>query len=305
MSSQAPIEASIAVVPSPDVGPDVYTNKNPLPAQDGGRALFGGFLVSQAASAASATVAEGFYLYSSQSSFLAPSQGQNRMIYRVDRTFDGRGFSTRVVRAIQNELCTYIAVISFQNSVGSAGNVLKYGPAVPDLDGMQPDDIDPGEMQKLQANILDRSVPLVQFSAEDRPLDWRPVGMDMSDDPSQFRLRGFVRSPAAVSTDSPTTHLAAFAYMSDEFSFGPALAANPMQVGKRMKNVAIGASLTHNVSFHDPQARVDKWIVLERGTTWGADGRVLVDQKMWDMESGRLVMSGTQEALIRLRGPKL
>lgn len=277
----------------------------PLTSQEGVRSVFGGFLVAQAVSAASTTVPDGFRLYSSQSSFLAPANGDDKVTYRVDRTADGRSYCTRVVRATQGEACVYAAIISFQKNISRpAGNVLRYGTPMPDLEGTGPDDISAVAIQEMQNSTIDRSAPLMQLSAEDRPLDWRPLGMEISDDPSQFWIRGFVRSPP-LSTDDPLVHLAAFAYMSDEFSFGPALLANPKAAGKGMRNVAMGASLTHNVSFHDPRARVDEWTVLERKTSWGGESRVHVSQRMWNMKTGKLVMSGTQEALIRLKGHKL
>lgn len=39
-----------------------------------------------------------------------------------------------------------------------------------------------------------------------------------------------------------------------------------MQVGRGFKNVALLASLTHNVSFHEPGTWIDDWVVLERDT---------------------------------------
>lgn len=266
--------------------------------------VFGGLLVSQAVSAANATVPGTFQVFSSQSSFLSPANAREKVFYRVDRTFDGRSYATRVVRATQSDTCIYAAIISYQAINGNGSNVLQYGSPLPDLDGCGPDDIDPEAIQTLQTDVVDRSTPIMQLSAEDRPCDWRPLGMEISEDPSQFWLRGFVRSPP-LSTDNPFVHLAALAHMSDEFSFGPALAANPMSLGKGLRNISMATSLTHNVSFHDPHVKVDEWIVLERRTSWGNEGRVLVSQKMWSLESGRLVMSGTQEALIRLKGVKL
>lgn len=75
---------------------------------------------------------------------------------------------------------------------------------------------------------------------------------------------------------STENHLAAFSYLSDEFPFGTALATGLKAAGKGFRNVAMGVSLTHTVSFHDPQARIDGWLVLERETSWGADGRVVI-----------------------------
>ncbi|KAI3330149.1 Thioesterase/thiol ester dehydrase-isomerase [Ustulina deusta] len=305
MASPKPrIEPHIAVIPAPELGPDVYTNANPLTLHEGSRPVFGGFLVSQALSAACATVPDTFQPYSSQSSFLAPANGNERITYRVQRTWEGRNFLTRVVHATQGVDCIYVAVLSFQSAASSTGiNALEYGTPKPELD-QPPEDINPDAMQAMQSSLLDRSASVMQQSAEDRPLDWRPHSIEMSDDPTQFRVRGYVRSPTPLSTSNCSAHLAAFAYASDEFFFGPALAANPAAVGKGARNVTMGASLTHNVSFHDRNAKIDQWVVLERETTWGSAGRVMVQQKFWNME-GKMILSSSQEALIRLRGAKI
>lgn len=260
--------------------------------------------MGQAVSAATSTVPPGCRLYSSQSSFLKAAKASEKVIYRVERTADGRVYTTRTVHAMQGTVCVYVAVISFQNVDTPAGKVLEYGTPMPDLGGRGPEDIEVDNVQKFQASIVDPSVPLLQLGAEDRAFDFRPLGMEMSSQPSQFRIRTFVRAPP-LSTRDPLVHLAALAYLSDEFSFGPALAANPKAVGKGMRNVAMGASLTHNVSFHNPQALVDEWMIIERETSWGAEGRVLVYQRLWNLKSGQLVLSGTQEAVVRLKDTKL
>ncbi|KAI0106092.1 Thioesterase/thiol ester dehydrase-isomerase [Hypoxylon sp. NC0597] len=309
MTPRAPVESHITVVSVPDLGPHVYTNDRPLVSQQGIRSVFGGCLVSQAISAAAATVPAASRVYSSQSSFLSSVDASRKVIYRVERTHDGRVYSTRIVRATQvgsaqDELCVYVAVVSFQNSDIPVGNVLRYGTPMPDLDNVAPDDLKPHDTQRFNQAVVERSVPLLQLNHEDRPFDFRFLGMEMGDDPSQCRIRAFVRSPP-VSTDSPSIHLAAFGYMSDEYAYGAALAANPQELGNGMKNFAMGASLTHNISLHDPRARVDEWMVMERDTSWASDGRVLVHQRVWNLRTGKLVMSGTQEALVRLKGAKL
>jgi acyl-CoA thioesterase II len=266
--------------------------------------VFGGALVGQAISAASLTVPAGFRVYSSQSSFLAPTNPREKIAYQVEATSDSRVYSTRLVHAMQGKTCLYIAVISFQSTTAFRGPVLEYTTPIPDLDGLLPKDIQTTSMQTMQTTSLDRDVPLLQLNDDERPFDWRPIGLEMTGKPEEFRIRSFVRSPAMSSAD-PAVHLAALAYMSDEFSFGPALLANPKAVGRGMRNVALGASLIHNITFHDPRVKVDEWLVLERETSWGAEGRVLVHQRLWALDSGRLVLSGMQEALIRLKGPQL
>ncbi|KAH8890389.1 Thioesterase/thiol ester dehydrase-isomerase [Thozetella sp. PMI_491] len=296
-SPTTPIEAAIAVTPAPNLGSDT-----PLAHQAGARSGRGAFIVSQALSAASATLPETWRLYSSQSTFLAPANPQERIIYRVERTFSGRVCSTRTVHATQSEVPVYLAVVSFQSlSALEGANVLNYGLSMPDLDGVHPDDIDAESLQTMRRAMVGEKLSLPQLAADDKSLDWRPLGMDFVEDPSKFRLRGFVRAPAGLSTASPAVHLAAFGFASDEMSFGPALAANATVLGRGFRNISTAASLTHNISFHDPQARIDDWVVLERDTTWGASGRVLVSQRIWGLKSGRLIMSGTQEALILLK----
>ena len=238
----------------------------PLPTHQNARSVFGGTLVAQAASAASATISDLFCLYSSQSSFLAPTNPTERVVYRVGRTADGRGYSTRIVHAIQGEICTYIATLSFQNTAKYAGNVLLYGLPMPDLGDLTPDQVDPQAMQAMQTSMLDPSVRMMRRTAEGTPFDLRPFAIEMGEDPTECRIRGFIRTPP-LSISSHLAHLPALAYLSDESLFGTALAANPAAVGRGFRNVNLGASLTHNVSFHDPQARTDRWMVIERETS--------------------------------------
>ncbi|KAK8065056.1 hypothetical protein PG997_011803 [Apiospora hydei] len=156
------IESVIAVTPAPDLGRDVYTNANPLDLQAGARSLRGSILVSQSISAASATVpASSHRVTSSQSSFLHPTTARDKLVYRVERTADGRRYATRTVRAEQDGTLVYLATLSFQNYGGGDGdrssssnnNVLAYGLPMPDLGGSCPDDVDKGAMQAMQSGI--------------------------------------------------------------------------------------------------------------------------------------------------------
>ncbi|RYP47490.1 hypothetical protein DL768_006462 [Monosporascus sp. mg162] len=308
MAQGAIIESHVAVTQIPGLGPDTYANDKPLTTQPTGRAVFGGLLLAQAISAASATVPPEFYTYSSQSSFLRPvtAKAQDKVVYRVDRTVDGRTYATRVVRATQGaeDTCVYIAIISFQSGKMPTGNVLDYSIPMPELDGLRPDDIPKELNRQIMAASTSRGGPFQLFNSEGEPFDWRPFGFVLTDDPWECRTRGFSRS-LPLSTDSTSVNLAALAYMSDEVLLGVPIYANPDKVGDRMQNVAMGVTLTHNISFHDPAVKVDQWMVAERETSWGADGRVLIGQRVWNLKTGRLVMTCTQEALIRLRDAKL
>ncbi|KAI1358396.1 Thioesterase/thiol ester dehydrase-isomerase [Xylaria arbuscula] len=295
MSHRAPIESHIAVVRVEGDEPGIFANEAPFTTQPSGRAVFGGLLLSQAIMAASETVLTGFYPYSSQSSFLrlVTVKAQDRIAYHVERVADGRNSATRLVRAMQgdNTQPAYIAIVSFQASTAPLGNVLRYGIPMPDLDGLHPDNI--GKERNPIWNLM---------GPDEDPFDWRPFGFELTNNPWECRTRGFSRSPK-LSTDSARVHLAALAFMSDQVLLGVALFSNPMAVGSGMRNVTMCATLNHTISFHDPSVKMDDWVVAERETSWGEEGRVLIHQRVWSLRSGRLVMTCSQEAMIRLKNP--
>jgi acyl-CoA thioesterase II len=277
-------------------------------SQDGVPGAFGGGLLGQSITAAAATVPAPFQVYSIQASFLRPANGKGEISYAVTRVADRRAFATRLVRATSvdgaGDEPIYIAVVSFQKNDLPASNVLTYGTPAPNVGVRHPEDISEERIQVMMSAAVTRDVPLLQLSAQEEPFDWRPLENALTEDPTHFRQRSFVRSPTLTS-DSPSVHLAALAYLSDTYLLGAPLGANPVMVGPKLRNVAMGTSLHHNLSLLDPTARVDKWMLGERETSWGADGRVLIHQRFWNATTGRLVMSGTQEGLIRLKQAQL
>jgi acyl-CoA thioesterase II len=257
--------------------------------------------------AASATVSSDFAPYSSHSSFLRPVtvKAQEQVTYKVERIASGLSSATRLVRAFQgaSDQCAYIATISFQriqrNEAHDEG-VLTYCVPMPDLDGLRPEDIGKEVNQQLLRGLTGRN-GLWQFTGPDEdPFDWRPFGFVQADQPWECFIRAFSRS-SPLSTHSPAVHIAALAYMSDQILLGVPIYANPDQVGAQTEDVAMVATLNHSMAFHDPSVKVDDWVVVERQTTCGAGGRTLIHERVWGLESGRLVMTCTQEAAIRLK----
>ncbi|KAH9885676.1 Thioesterase/thiol ester dehydrase-isomerase [Xylariomycetidae sp. FL2044] len=306
MASKAAIETEIAVVPAPDLGADTFINEHPFTSPATARSVFGGFILGQAVKAASATVPTGFDIYASQSSFVNPVNARERVVYHVERISDGRSFATRLVRATQGsgDGCVHVAVLSFQDSSATAGNALTYSSRMPELNGVRPEDV---AHTGIWADMREQGgapIPGILTSSDNEPVDWRPVDFTRVEDPLDFRILAFVRAPP-LSTDSRAVHLSSLACLSDELLMGCAAFANSAILGNRLQNMGMGASLSHNLSFHDPEVRVDQWMVCERHTSWGASGRVLLHQRFWSYGDGRLLMSCTQEALIRLRDAKM
>ncbi|KAK7985795.1 acyl-CoA thioesterase II [Apiospora saccharicola] len=319
MSPAAPVVRYVAVRPLPDLGVDVFTNEQPFTRQPAGRGVFGGLLLSQAVSAASATVAGDSHAYSCHATFIRPVTATSTatLLYRVERTADGRSFATRVVRATQGsgglqDACVFMATVSFQSAEAiptentkTKTNVLDYGPTLPSLDGLRPDNISEDHNRQILAAFSGPDALLRPPSfSEGGAFDWRPFGFIQAKNPWDCRVRSFVRSQEALDDgvrSVPAVNLAALAYLSDESLIGIAMYANPKQMGKGTRNITMAATLHHKILFHDPHVKADEWMVLERSTSWGGNGRVLLRQQTWNLGTGRLIMTVEAECLLRLK----
>jgi acyl-CoA thioesterase-2 len=80
----------------------------------GFRALFGGQVLGQSIAAAYKTVEEERIIHSLHSYFLLPGDAQKPVIYDIENVRDGRSFSSRRVKAIQNGRTIFVMTASFQ-----------------------------------------------------------------------------------------------------------------------------------------------------------------------------------------------
>ncbi|KAI2601697.1 Thioesterase/thiol ester dehydrase-isomerase [Hypoxylon sp. NC1633] len=274
MADPIPLESLVGTATSPAFGNDAFKNKVLVRALSVGIQQYFN-MIFQAVTAASATLSSHFSVIDED------------LIYKVECVADGRTYATRIVRAEQRGKCVYVAVLSFQCDSVDPGSVLKYRVPMPDVDGLRSEDLNGEEFLK----HMRAGHPSLAKAHAGEPFEWRPAAVEQGDDPSKYRARGFFRSRTQLPRDR-TINLAALAYVSDKWFIGTALSANPKAVGERMRNLATAASLTHTLSFHDLDVRVDEWLVAERHTSWGAEGR-------------RLVLDCTQEAVVWLKPSKL
>ena len=103
---------------------------------------------------------------------------------------------------------------------------------------------------------------------------------------------------------NPTSHLAVLACLTDSWFLGSFPAMNPEAAGPNAENIGFMITLSHNIWFHDPKVKVDEYLFIEKGSSWAAEGRCLLEQRIWN-QSGRLVASCMQEGILRLKTPKL
>ncbi|KAG8157144.1 hypothetical protein KVR01_013134 [Diaporthe batatas] len=300
MAQRSLLDVLTSVTKVPKSNSDAYTNEGPLLQQPVGDAAFGGSIISQALSAALATVAAGFDAYSSQSSFLRPVKATAKVTYHVDRAADGRTFATRLVRATQGDSgpCLYVAIISFQRRSTAQDATPRYADRPPELGGLRPYDAARFDLQQVGFQINSDQLPANMHG--ETPFDWRLLPFKPpNDDLSQIRAHGFVR----FSTQNGTAHLPSMALLSDQSLLELVSFANWGSVSKDIRSLAMNTTLNCQVSFHVPAVEsTTGWMICESRTSWGAGGRISTHQQFWDLETGVLVMSCTQDA--RLSQPQ-
>ncbi len=256
--------------------------------------VFGGQVLGQALSAAVQTVPPDRQVHSLHAYFLRPGDVKSPIVYDVDRSRDGRSFTTRRVVAIQGGRPILNMACSFQ---GDEPGVQHQDPMpeVPPPESLRSD-------RERAAALAARLPPAVrQRLTAERPFDVRST--DPDDDPFQPTPRPprrmmWMRSASPL-PDAPALHRYLLAYVSDFGFVGSALL--PHGVSWLTPGLQI-ASIDHAVWFHQP-FRCDEWLLhaMESPAAHGARGFVRGQVFTRD---GRLVASTAQEGLIRQRLPQ-
>ncbi|KAK6853864.1 thioesterase-like superfamily-domain-containing protein [Apiospora arundinis] len=281
MACPSLLEVLVSVAQLPDSGPDIYASEGPLIQQPVGEDAFGGSILGQAVSAVNSTVPSGFDIYSAQSSFLRPIKANQAVAYHVDRIADGRTSCTRIVRATQGGGPCRIC--------GPQARRGRAHPADLPRQGFEQIGFQIGQEDKL-ARLGVRA---------EEPFDWRLLPLQPERDPSQPRACGFVRASATTPlTHSAAVSMASLALLSDQSLFELSLFANWDSAPDSWRRLAMTISLNSRISFHVSTAKLDEWMVCDSGISWGANGRLSTNQRFWSHETGELLMTCSQDAVI-------
>jgi acyl-CoA thioesterase II len=248
---------------------DIFRGRSP---DTRGQRVFGGQVAGQALVAAGRTVEADRFVHSLHGYFIRPGDLEIPIVYTVDRTRDGRSFSTRRVTAIQHGRPIFTLSASFQ--VPESG--LEHQdpmPDAPDPDSLparsRPSDDDTESV--LQRLIEIRAVPDREGR---RPMIW---------------MRASDRLP-----DDPLVHVCAVAYASDM-----TLLDSILRRHDRDWDDVSGASLDHAMWFHGT-FRADEWMLYDRHSPAASGARGLAHGRIFRRD-GKFVVSVVQEGLIRLR----
>jgi acyl-CoA thioesterase II len=229
--------------------------------------LYGGQVAAQALRAAGLTVAPERLPHSLHGYFLRPGLVDRPVILHVDRDRDGRSFSARHVRAVQDGEVIFSMVASFHAREGESATF----DAVPTRGGADPE------------TLKGRPSPfLVQV---------REVTPTRIADGQVFHSDSLWVRASSPLPDDPLVHACAVTYVSDLGSgFGqvdvPGLPAG-------------GPSIDHSLWFHDA-IRADEWMLLELWPLKASGSRGVYSGSLRS-EDGRLGALLTQEMLLRDR----
>lgn len=252
----------------------------------GGR-VFGGQVLGQALAAAYATI-EGREAHSLHAYFLRAGDPDHPIVYEVDRSRDGRGFSSRRVVAIQHGEQIFHMSASFQIPEAAIDRQADM-PEVPAPESV-PDLATAVAEAKRKAP--DRPSP---FRIHEHPFEFRPAELPdpLGEVPREPRVKVWIRLVDRV-PDDPILHRCLLAYTSDYFLLGAASMDARMSSEREQLQMA---SIDHAMWFHRP-ARPDEWLlyVLDSPTASGARGFARGSLFTRD---GRLVASTAQEGLVR------
>jgi acyl-CoA thioesterase-2 len=252
----------------------------------GGR-VFGGQVLGQALAAAYATV-EGREAHSLHAYFLRAGDAAHPIVYEVDRSRDGRGFTSRRVVAIQHGEQIFHMSASFQvpeAAIDRQADMPDVPPpeAVPDL---------ATAVEEAKRKAPDRPSP---FRIHEHPFEFRPAQLPdpLAEIPRDPQVKVWIRLVDRV-PDDPVLHHCLLAYTSDYFLLGAASMDARMTNEREQLQMA---SIDHAMWFHRP-ARPDEWLLYVLDSPTASGSRGFARGSLFTRD-GRLVASTAQEGLVR------
>lgn len=252
--------------------------------------VFGGQVAGQAVMAAIRTIERERELHSLHAYFLRPGDTLVPIVYDVERTRDGRSFSTRRVVARQHGKVIFYMSASFQ--------VPEEGLEHQDLMPAVPGPMDCPELGDVLAGLTGR--PREEWDRDWAALDVRYAGDSREGgalhDPRHPALaRVWLRTSGNL-PDDPAMNAAVLAYASDLTLLSVSLVPHGTFIGDPRLQPA---SLDHAMWFHR-RGRADEWLLYDQVSPSASGGRGFATGRLFT-EDGVLVASVVQEGLVRLR----
>jgi len=255
----------------------------------GFRALYGGQVLGQSVMAAYKSVPDNRTIHSFHSYFLLPGDASKQVVYEVELVRDGRSFSTRRVKAIQNGRTIFYMTASFQLPEEGLSHQFATMPVLAEPDSVEAD-------IKFYDDNMDRlSERMREALPFHRPVDIRTIdgGHSFKAEKRDPKRQLWLRGRDEVS-DDVAINQASLAYASDYHFLSTALQTHGLAVQDKSLRLA---TIDHAMWFHH-SFKFDDWLMYEMESPFSGNGRALVQGKFFNKD-GVLVASSVQEGLLR------
>jgi len=254
----------------------------------GSTQVFGGQVLSQALTAAHATVDPGRMVHSLHAYFLRRGDFNARIVYSVDRSRDGHSFSNRRIVAIQHGEPIFNMTASFQIMEAGLEHQLEM-PTVPGPETLL-------DATKLSPELMAKLPPKVQrFLSRPIAFEFRHVqSFDFAGGGSAPPRRQVWLRAVGVLPDDEALHRCLLSYVSDIHLLDTALLPHG---GYGSQERTIMASIDHAMWFHR-RIRVDDWLLYDVDSPSASGARGFARANLYTRD-GVLVASTAQEGLMR------
>lgn len=255
----------------------------------GFRALFGGQVMGQALAAAQLTLPEGRVAHSFHSYFLLPGDANQAVVFDVENVRDGRSFSTRRIKAIQNGRNIFYMTASFQQPEDGLEHQYAQMPDVPAPETIEPD------IKFYEKSLKDMSLRMRETLSYHKPIDTRTVQAIDPYKPEKQEPKRYIWMKAQEALGGNVNiNQTMLAYASDYHFLGTCL--QPHGISVRNKNLRM-ATIDHAMWFHHP-FDFDEWLLYCAESPFTGSARGLVRGQFFN-QKGVLVASTMQEGLMR------
>ena len=253
--------------------------------------VYGGQVIGQALSAAHYTVEPDRAVHSFHSYFLYPGQLDKPIIYDVENLRDGRSFSTRRVKAIQNGRPIFYLTASYHGEAPG----FEHQNAMPQVPG--PENLaSETELAAGIANLLPEK--LKHIICSEKPIETRPVVVVNPMQPEKVEPKQYLWIKAnGAMPDNHLIHQYLLGYASDWGFLITAL--HPHGVSLMTPKFQV-ATIDHSIWYHR-RFKMDDWLLYAIESPTANNSRGLVRGEIFDRQ-GNLVASAIQEGVMRFTG---
>ncbi|ADV87115.1 acyl-CoA thioesterase II [Vibrio vulnificus] len=250
--------------------------------------VYGGQVLGQALSAARYTVSDDRTVHSFHSYFLYPGDPEKAIIYDVENLRDGKSFSTRRVKAIQNGRPIFYLTASYHGEAPG----FEHQNTMPDIPGPE-NFMSESELASHIAEFL--PAKLRQTFCGEKPIETRPVTVINPLNPKKAEPKQYlwIRANGEM-PDSQLIHQYLLAYASDWGFLVTAL--HPHEVSLMTPKFQV-ATIDHSIWFHRP-FKMDEWLLYAIESPTASNTRGLVRGEIYNQQ-GHLVATAVQEGVMR------